>query len=78
MQWYHFDFLILCIGKYGGMPKIPSFPPNKGSEVFEGKVLHTMDYSALNEKEAYEIVKGKKNCDYWVSEISNRFCCRMC
>ncbi|GLJ36044.1 hypothetical protein SUGI_0723180 [Cryptomeria japonica] len=60
IEWYHFDFLILCIGKYGGLPKIPLFPPKKGSEVFQGKVLHTMDYSALNEKEAYEMIKGKR------------------
>ncbi|GLJ07603.1 hypothetical protein SUGI_0070640 [Cryptomeria japonica] len=60
IQWYHFDFLVLSIGKYGGLPKIPSFPVNKGPEVFEGKVLHTMDYSAFNEKEAYETVKGKR------------------
>ncbi|XP_059066924.1 probable flavin-containing monooxygenase 1 [Cryptomeria japonica] len=59
-EWYHFDFLVLSIGKYGGLPKIPSFPVNKGPEVFEGKVLHTMDYSAFNEKEAYETVKGKR------------------
>ncbi|GLJ36046.1 hypothetical protein SUGI_0723270 [Cryptomeria japonica] len=60
IEWYHFDFLILCIGKYGGLPKIPLFPPKKGSEVFQGKVLHTMDYSALNEKDAYENIKGKR------------------
>ncbi|GLJ07601.1 hypothetical protein SUGI_0070610 [Cryptomeria japonica] len=60
IQWYHFDFLVLCVGKYGGLPKIPSFPLSKGPEVFQGKVLHTMDYSSFNEKEAYETVKGKR------------------
>ncbi|KAH9305700.1 hypothetical protein KI387_010104 [Taxus chinensis] len=60
IEWHHFDFLVLCIGKYGDLPKIPSFPPNKGPEVFQGKVLHTMDYSALEEKQAYKLLKGKR------------------
>ena len=60
MQWHHFDFVVMCIGRYGDVPKIPSFPPDKGPEVFEGKVLHTMDYSALNKTQAYELLKGKR------------------
>jgi len=60
IEWHRFDFLVLCIGKYGNLPSIPSFPPNKGPEVFQGKVLHTMDYSVLDEKDAYELIKGKR------------------
>eukprot|EP00253_Pinus_taeda_P023641 PITA_23641 len=59
-EWHHFEFLILCIGRYGDVPKIPSLPPGKGPEVFQGKVLHTLDYSALDEKSADELIKGKK------------------
>lgn len=60
IEWYRFDFLVLCIGRYGNLPYIPSLPPNKGPEVFQGKVLHTMDYSGLDEKDAYELIKGKR------------------
>ena len=60
IQWHRFDFLVLCIGKYGDLPNIPSFPPNKGPEVFQGKVLHTRDYSILDENSSYELIKGKR------------------
>ncbi|GLJ07579.1 hypothetical protein SUGI_0070130 [Cryptomeria japonica] len=60
IEWHHFDFVVMCIGRYGDVPNIPSFPPNKGPELFEGKVLHTMDYSALNKTEAYELLRGKR------------------
>eukprot|EP01018_Ginkgo_biloba_P027777 Gb_16794 [translate_table: standard] len=60
IQWHRFDFLVLCIGRYGDLPKIPSFPPNKGPEVFQGKALHTMEYSTLDKKCAYELIKGKR------------------
>lgn len=60
IEWHRFDFLVLCPGRYGDVPKIPSFPPNKGPEVFQGKVFHTMDYSVLDERSAYELIKGKR------------------
>lgn len=60
MQWYAFEFIVICIGKYGDIPRMPSFPRNKGQEVFQGKVLHSMDYSKLDNEAARELLKGKK------------------
>lgn len=50
----------MCLGKYGDIPKIPNFPQNKGREIFQGKVLHSLDYSKLNEADARNLLKGKK------------------
>lgn len=60
LQRYSFEFVVTCIGKYGDIPKIPSFPSSKGPEVFEGKVMHTVDYSKLDMEAAPELLKGKK------------------
>ncbi|BFG18032.1 hypothetical protein CerSpe_043060 [Prunus speciosa] len=60
IQWYAFEFIVICIGKYGDIPRMPSFPRNKGQEVFQGKVLHSMDYSKLDNEAARELLKGKK------------------
>ncbi|CAN6539570.1 unnamed protein product [Malus baccata var. baccata] len=60
IQWYAFEFIVVCIGKYGDIPRMPSFPRNKGQEVFQGKVLHSMDYSKLDQRAARELLKGKK------------------
>ncbi|PKI75364.1 hypothetical protein CRG98_004248 [Punica granatum] len=60
IQWYSFEFVVTCIGKYGDIPKIPAFPCNKGPEVFEGKVLHTTDYSKLDKEATTELLKEKK------------------
>ncbi|XP_058208317.1 probable flavin-containing monooxygenase 1 [Rhododendron vialii] len=60
VQWHAFEFLVICTGKYGDVPKIPDFPHNKGPEVFGGKVLHTMDYSKLEKEEATQLLQGKK------------------
>nr|POE67383.1 putative flavin-containing monooxygenase 2 [Quercus suber] len=60
VQWYAFEFLVVCIGKYGDVPKMPSFPPNKGQEVFQGKVLHSLDYSKLDKETSRALLKGKK------------------
>lgn len=51
---------MVCIGKYGDIPKMPSFPPNKGQEVFQGKVLHSLDYSKLDKETSRALLKGKK------------------
>ncbi|XP_059633246.1 probable flavin-containing monooxygenase 1 isoform X2 [Cornus florida] len=60
IQWYAFEFLVVCTGKYGDIPKIPAFPHNRGPEIFQGQVLHTLDYSKLNEEEATQLFRGKK------------------
>ncbi|KAL5572305.1 hypothetical protein UlMin_021902 [Ulmus minor] len=60
IQWYGFEFIVICIGKYGDIPQIPVFPRNKGPEIFEGKVLHTIDYCKLDKDAASELLKDKK------------------
>ncbi|XP_057767713.1 probable flavin-containing monooxygenase 1 [Salvia miltiorrhiza] len=60
IQWYGFEFLVICTGKYGDVPVIPNFPVNKGPEVFKGKVMHTLDYCKLDEAESTQLMKGKK------------------
>ncbi|KAJ7979201.1 Flavin-containing monooxygenase [Quillaja saponaria] len=60
IQWYAFEFIVICIGKYGDIPKIPIFQRNKGPEKFNGKVLHTIDYCKLNKEAASQLLKGKK------------------
>ncbi|PIA43183.1 hypothetical protein AQUCO_02000547v1 [Aquilegia coerulea] len=60
LQWYAFEFVVICIGKYGDIPHIPAFPGHKGPEIFNGKVLHSLDYCKLNNEAAYQLLKGKK------------------
>ncbi|KAG8376262.1 hypothetical protein BUALT_Bualt09G0044900 [Buddleja alternifolia] len=60
IQWYAFEFLVICTGKYGDIPAMPKFPQNKGPEIFQGKVVHTLDYCKLNEEESTQLLKDRK------------------
>ncbi|KAK1302574.1 putative flavin-containing monooxygenase 1 [Acorus calamus] len=60
IQWYEFEFLVMCIGKYGDLPRMPVYPYKKGPEVFKGKVMHSMDYCKLSKEETQNMMRGKK------------------
>eukprot|EP01018_Ginkgo_biloba_P039479 Gb_40713 [translate_table: standard] len=60
IEVHRFDFLILCIGRFGEEPRLHTFPADKGPQIFQGKVVHSMDYSALDDQSAYDLVKGKR------------------
>lgn len=60
IQWYSFEFVVVCVGKYGDIPKIPVFPCKKGPEVFNGNVLHTLDYCKLDQQAANQLLNNKK------------------
>ncbi|KAG7035001.1 putative flavin-containing monooxygenase 1, partial [Cucurbita argyrosperma subsp. argyrosperma] len=55
------DFVILCIGRFSDVPNIPEFPPNGGPEAFKaGKVLHSLQYSAMDFDTASNLIKDKQ------------------
>ncbi|KAM0864667.1 hypothetical protein ACQ4PT_043768 [Festuca glaucescens] len=60
VQYYKFEFIVMCAGKYGDVPRMPVFPAGKGPEVFKGQVMHSLDYCKLSEEESVELMRGKK------------------
>jgi dimethylaniline monooxygenase (N-oxide forming) len=60
IQWYAFEFIVVCVGKYGDVPKTPEFPRNRGPEIFQGQVLHSIDYCKLDKEAATHLLEGKK------------------
>ncbi|KAK4257478.1 hypothetical protein QN277_007059 [Acacia crassicarpa] len=54
------EFVVLCIGKYSGLPKMPEFPTGEGPEVFKGQVMHSMEFSSMANEEAAELIKSKR------------------
>lgn len=60
VQWHAFEFVVVCTGKYGDVPRIPAFPAKKGPEIFKGTVMHSMDYCKLEKEEASHLLRGNK------------------
>lgn len=54
------DFVILCVGRFSDIPKIPEFRRGKGPEIFLGDTIHAMDYMEMGYEKAAEFVKGKQ------------------
>ncbi|XP_057767941.1 probable flavin-containing monooxygenase 1 [Salvia miltiorrhiza] len=57
---YEAEFLVLCIGRFSGLPNFPEFAPGYGAEAFSGKVMHSMDFSNMDNAAAAQFIKGKR------------------
>lgn len=53
------DFVILCIGKFSDVPNIPDFAPSTRA-LFNGKVLHSMNYAAMEKIKAAKFTENKR------------------
>ncbi|KAK1304965.1 putative flavin-containing monooxygenase 1 [Acorus calamus] len=60
VQTYEVEFVVLSVGRFSGLPNVPSFPPNGGPDAFRGEVIHAMDYSNMDNDAAARFVKGKR------------------
>ncbi|KAJ8753156.1 hypothetical protein K2173_017726 [Erythroxylum novogranatense] len=60
VQVYQVEFVILCIGLYNSHPYIPEFPQNHGPEVFDGKVMHSMEYAEMDDFSAAEFIRKRR------------------
>ena len=54
------DFVILHIRKYNDLPNIPDFPVSRGPDIFNGKVIHSMDHVALGGNLATKFINEKR------------------
>lgn len=60
LQEHEAEFLVLCIGRFSGLPNIPEFATGYGSDVFSGEVMHSMDFANMENAAAAQFIKGKR------------------
>ncbi|GAB2215924.1 hypothetical protein Droror1_Dr00023687 [Drosera rotundifolia] len=65
--------LYYALENYSGLPLIPVFNIKEGPEVFRGKVLHSMDYAAMDDADAAKLVMDKKvvvvGFQHWIWQL---------